>query len=127
MVISKGGGNLATHGFGIMDEMMYEVDYVCYEPEEYNCIFIDDDFIDAIIHNFLEDFKNMKTYFHNTSKLGWGLNYCGITLIPSESLENFKDIITKANNYYKSLKLESLINMISDAIKKNKFIIHYGI
>lgn len=127
MIILKGGGNLATHGFGIMDEIMYDVDYVSYEPEEYNCIFIDDDFIDAIIHNYLVDFKNMKTYFHNTSNLEWGLNYCGITLIPSESLQNFKDIITKANIHYKSFELESLIKVISDAINKNKFIIHYGI
>lgn len=125
--ILLGGGNLTTHGFGIMDEIMYNVDYVYYEPEEYSCIFINDDFIEEIIHNYLEGFKNMETYAHSTNDPGWGLNYCGITLIPPKALQKFSDIITSANNQYKSQELELLINMISEAMRENKFLIHYGI
>lgn len=118
---------MATHEFGIMNEIMYNVQYDFYEPEKYKCISVDDDLIEKIINDYLEDFKNMKTYAHNTINLVWGLNYCGITLIPPESLQKFNDIIISANKHYKSQQLQLLINKISEAIKNNKFLIHFGI
>jgi hypothetical protein len=75
---------LTKHEFGIIDEIMFNVRYDFYEPEEYNCISVNDDFIEEMLHNYLEDFKNMKVYAHTTSYPSWGLNYAGITLIPPE-------------------------------------------
>lgn len=118
---------MSIHEFGIMNEIMYNVQYEFYEPEEYNCISVDDNLIEEIINNYLEEFQNMKTYSHNTVNQGYGLDYCGITLIPPESLEKFNNIITSANKHYKSQELELLINKISEAIKNNKFLIHFGI
>ena len=40
--------------------------------------------------------------------------------------EELKSII-RANNRYQSQELEALIEVISDAIKEDKYLIHYGI
>ena len=39
----------------------------------------------------------------------------------------FRDVIIKANSQYQSQELQALIEMITDAIKKDKYLIHYGI
>ena len=51
----------------------------------------------------------------------------GVTLIPPKSLIQFRDVIIKANSQYQSQELQALIEMITDAIKKDKYLIHYGI
>ena len=53
--------------------------------------------------------------------------YGGITLIPPESLQQFSDIVTRANRHYKSQKLVLLIDMLYEAMENNKFLIHFGI
>lgn len=110
-----------------MNEIMYNVRYDFYEPEEYNCISVNDDFIEEMLHNYLEDFKKMKVYAHTTSYPAWGLNYAGITLIPPESLQQFSNIVTRANKHYKSQQLGLLIDMLYEAMENNKFLIHFGI
>lgn len=118
---------MAKHEFGIVDEIMYNVRYDFYEPEEYSCISVDDDFIDEMLHNYYEDFQKMKAYAHTTSYPIRGLNYIGITLIPPESLQQFSNIVTSANKHYKSQQLQLLLDKISKAMRDNKFLIHFGI
>ncbi len=83
--------------------------------------------IGELIIKYNEELMAIKTYFQIMTKPGKGLDYCGVTLIPPESLAQFKDIIIKANNHYQSLELKMLIEKVSDAISKNKWLIHYGI
>ncbi len=69
----------------------------------------------------------VKTYFQITTQLGQGLDYCGVTIIPPNSLKQFYDVIIQANNHYQSQELKQLIKKISNAIIENKYLIHYGI
>lgn len=118
---------MSHHEFGVMEEIMYNVRYDTYEPKKYKCISVDDEIIEEVLHNYEEKFKKMKAYIHTTSLPGYGLNYTGITLVPPESLWKFRDIIVDANRYYRSEELELLIKTIDVAIKREKFIIHFGI
>ncbi|GCD10374.1 hypothetical protein [Clostridium tagluense] len=118
---------MTKHEFGIIDFLIKDKWYVEYEPEEYNCTSVNDDLLDEIINKYVEEFTNMKTYAHILTNPMWGLNYCGITLIPPESLGKFCNIITDANNRYQSQELKLLLKKISEAIKEKKYLIHYGI
>ncbi|MDK2801654.1 MAG: hypothetical protein PWQ70_3273 [Clostridiales bacterium] len=101
--------------------------YSDYEPEKYNCISINDDLLLELIEKYNEELMKIETYFQVTTQPGHGLDYCGVTLIPPNSLIQFRDILIKANKYYQSQELRLLIEKITDAIRKNKYLIHYGI
>jgi len=118
---------LAKHEFGIIDCFEENKWYSEYEPEKYNCISVDDDLIEELIIKYNEELMALKTYFQVKAQPGTGLDYCGVTLIPPESLIRFREIIIKANEHYQSQELELLIGKISNAISKNKYLIHYGI
>ena len=116
-----------SHEFGIIDYIEENKDYT-YEPEKYNCISVDGDLIDEIYHKgFGSKMKKLETFAYNTNRPYKDLSYYGITLIPPKSLTEFLNIVTEENLDCKSEELEVLINKISDAIKENKWIIHYGI
>lgn len=114
---------MAKHEFGIIKDLKKGYEYCEYEPERYSCISVDDDLIEPLMKEFLI----MKTYFHNTSKPKFGLNYIGITLIPQESLKQFREIIISTKYFNQSPELIDLANLISKAINENKYIIHYGL
>ncbi len=118
---------MAKHEFGIIDSCEENKWYSEYEPEKYNCISVSDDLIEKLIVTYEKELMAIKTYFQVTTKPGRGLDYCGVTIIPPESLKQFRDVIIKANNEYQYQELEALIEKISDAIKNDKYIIHYGI
>lgn len=118
---------MAKHEFGIIDSFEENKWYSDYEPKKYNCISVNDDLIEELIIKYNEELMAIKTYFQVTSQPGTGLDYCGVTLIPPESLKHFRGIIIKANSHYQSQELESLIEMVSSAISENKYLIHYGI
>ncbi len=115
------------HQFGIID-YLEEYDEYNYEPEKYNCVFVDDDFLGEIYHaGFKNKIEKLETFAHNTNRPFKDLAYYGITLIPPKSLKYFLDIIVEENVSYKSKELDMLIDKISIAIKENKWMIHYGI
>ena len=118
---------MAKHEFGIINSFEENKWYSEYEPEKYNCISVNDDLIEQLIINYDEELKSIKTYFQITTQPGYGLDYCGVTLIPPESLKQFRDIIIKFNSQYQSQELEALIEVISDAMSRSKYVIHYGI
>ena len=101
-----------SHEFGIIDSIEENKDYT-YEPENHK--------------GFGSKMKKLETFAHNTNRPYKDLSYYGITLIPPKSLTEFLNIVTEENLDCKSEELEVLINKISDAIKENKWIIHYGI
>jgi hypothetical protein len=116
-----------NHEFGIID-FLEEYNEDEYEPKKYNCISVDDDFLSEVYYDGLKNkIKYLDTFAHNTNRPSKDLAYYGITLIPPTSLKYFLDIITEANIKHKSKELEMLRGKISEAIKKDKWMIHYGI
>jgi len=118
---------LAKHEFGIIDSFEENKWYSNYEPEKYNCISVSDDLIEELIIKYNEELTAIKTYFQVTTQPGTGLDYYGVTLIPPESLRQFRKVIVKANDHCQSQELKLLIEKISDAISKDRYLIHYGI
>ncbi len=109
---------MAKHEFGIMKTAPAKGKrYDKYEPQKYNCISVDDIHLEDIV----EKFCIIDTYWHTTDIKGKGIEYCGITLIPPESLDAFLDVIR--NN----ADLSELYNLAETAKKENKWIIHFGL
>ncbi|NLT95378.1 MAG: hypothetical protein GXW85_07580 [Clostridia bacterium] len=118
---------MAKHEFGIIDSFEENKWYSEYEPEKFNCISVSDHLIEDLIEKYNEELRGIKTYFQVSTQPGTGLDYCGVTLIPPKSLMQFRDIIIKADTQFQSQELQALIEILNDAIKRGKYLIHYGI
>jgi len=112
-----------VHEFGIIDDCSSKKDYSGYTPQKYNCISVDDDIIQSLHH----DLSIMKTFFHSLDRPEYGLAYCGITLIPHESLTIFYDAVTSSSCFKQSVELSELAAEIIQAKEQKKYMIHYGI
>ena len=111
---------MAKHEFGIMQKDPKEKErFDTYEPERYNCIVIDDEYIEPI----LMDLQGVNCYWHTLKKAEMGLAYCGITLIPPKSMNTFIGILSSQNKE----EYISLISLANQAKGHNKYIIHFGI
>lgn len=120
----RGKINLIKAEFGIIDKIEKDKDYSEYEPHRYHCVFIDDD---AYINDWWNQLILMKTYFHNLNRPEMGLARWGVTLIPLESLGAFQDIVISDKRINKDKQLVLLAEKIEQAIRENKYMIHYGI
>ena len=70
---------MAKHEFGIMQNAPQRgVRYDEYEPWKYNCISVNDDYLEDVAANF----NHIDCYWHTLDVKGKGIAYCGITLIP---------------------------------------------
>ena len=109
---------MPIHEFGIMQNtpMPGEI-YKEYQPERYNCIEVDDTYIE----NIMEKLNDLTFYWNSIDRKNKGLAYCGITLIPPETCERLA-AITAAEPH-----LLNLTNMLISAHKEHKFMIHFGI
>ena len=111
---------MSKHNFGIMNNKpMNEERFDEYEPNKYNCISVDDDFIESI----LSELQNVNCYWHTLQNKGDGLAYCGITLIPPESMDSLKDILLLQDK----IEYKDLISLVNKAKEENKYIIHFVI
>jgi hypothetical protein len=111
---------MAKHEFGILETAPEsEACYDTYEPDKYNCIAVDDVYIEPL----LEKLSLLDTYSHGISRPIKGLEYTGITLIPPTSLPQFKNIIASTSQ----AELHVLSNKIDGAMLRYKFMIHYGL
>lgn len=111
---------MAKHEFGIMQNTPKPAErFDSSEPDKYNCITIDDDFIEEI----LIDLENINTYWHTLQVPGKGLAYCGITLIPPESMNKLIKILSSQIN----IEYKPFIDLANQAKEENKYIIHFGI
>ena len=93
------------------------VRYDEYEPWEYNCISVDDEWLEDIVANFC----HIDFYWHTLDVKGKGLAYCGITLIPPSSIGEFIEVIKGI------FELSELKDLAKKALRENKWIIHYGL
>ncbi|WP_312648942.1 hypothetical protein [Aminipila sp.] len=81
---------MPRHEFGIMQSKPIKgVRFDRYEPEKYNCISINDDFIEPLLTELL----HIDFYWHTIDVPGKGLAYFGITLIPPESLDSLINVL----------------------------------
>ena len=109
---------MAKHNFGIMEYIpVHGERYDNYEPWHYSCICVDDDFIEPL----LSKFGSIDLFWHSVDVPGKGLAYCGITLIPPESIDAMIQIIDKIP------ELSHLEKLLSGARAQNKYVIHFGI
>ena len=111
---------MSVHNFGIMKKQPTNQErFDKYEPDKYSCIVVDDDFIEPI----LIDLQSIDCYFHTLKNKGKGIAYCGITLIPPESMERFREILLMKDR----IEYTELISLLDKGIKENRYIIHFGI
>ncbi|MGE7111474.1 hypothetical protein [Lysinibacillus sp. NPDC047702] len=116
------------HEFGIVACIEKDKEYIDYEPEKYDCISVDGDLIDELYSkDFGKKIDKLKTFAHNTNRPYNNLANFGITLIPPSSHKQFLTIVSEANDEYKSEELEELMKKIAEAIKEDKWMIHFGV
>lgn len=109
---------MPAHEFGIMDKPpKVHRRYDSYEPQKFNCISVNDDYIMPL----LEKLTLLKTYWHTLDRAEIGLAYYGITLIPPESLDTFIDLI------YNKSELSDLTTLLIKARDSDSYVIHFGI
>lgn len=109
---------MAYHEFGIMQTPPQNSKrYDKYEPDKYNCISINDEYID----NILEKLSELDLYWHTLDVSGKGIANCGITLIPPTQMQKF---ILLIENTFELCELKELL---SKAYNENKWIIHFGV
>ena len=109
---------MAKHEFGIMEAPPEKgVRYDEYEPQKFNLISVNDDYLEDII----EEFDHIDFYWHTTDIKSKGICYVGITLIPPEALSSFAEVINGRNG------LSELYALTMNAKSENKWIIHFGL
>ena len=113
---------MLTAEFGIIEDIGETQEY-SYTPEKYQCICIDDAYID----DWWDKLVLLKTYFHSLDRPEFELARWGITLIPPESLSGFQEIVLSDRRINKDIHLRELADKVNDAINRNKFMIHFGI
>ena len=109
---------MAKHEFGIMQNAPEQgMRYDEYEPQKYNCISVDDDYVEDIDANL----NNIDFFWHTLEWPAKGIAYTGITLIPSTSLQAFIDVIKDV------IELNELKELLGKALAEDKWIIHFGL
>lgn len=109
---------MARHEFGIMQNApAHGRRYDEYEPQKYNCVSVNDDYLEDIVANF----NHIDFYWHTLDVKGKGIAYCGITLIPPCSIQAFIDVIKDIT------ALHELRKLLEKALAANKWIIHFGL
>ena len=113
--------------FEIINDFDEKKDYTGYHPEKYSCVAIDDD---LYLNDWWSDLSRIDTlnvYSKGVLQPQKALSRWGITIIPPKSLTNFLDIVAKDKRYKKDANLVALAAMIDEAIKEQKYVIHYGV
>lgn len=111
---------MAYHEFGIIEEDPIECQrFDEYEPLKFGCIKINDDYIEPLS----SEFQTICCYWHTLKYPEMNLAYCGITLIPPESIDSF---ISVFKSYYTE-QYNEIIFLFEQAKIRDKYIIHFGI
>ncbi len=108
---------MPKHEFGIMQPPPEPYKrYDDYTPEKYNCISVDDAFIEQTASVFREP-----CYWHTLKRLEKGLAYYGVTIIPPQSAGKFAELLEDNS------ELAELKSLLTEAKSQNQFVIHFGI
>jgi len=110
---------MATHEFGIMDRDPRPGEwYSDYQPEKYHCVYVDD----AYLEEELDRFADIPCYWQTLDQPGKGLDYCGVTLIPPESIPALLRALRGLEEGF-----WDVIPLLDRAAREKKFVIHFGI
>lgn len=112
-----------THEFGVLELQNRQLSYDTYAPERYDCVSVDGEWVDG----FIDKLKHMRTYSHSYNRPGYGLEECGVTLIPHESLALFYQVVKATMYTNESEQLNQLVAKITQAQVEKKDIIHFGL
>lgn len=112
-----------VHDFGIIDHFDPQNDYEGYTPELYGCVSVDDDYLD----DWWDSLARMNTYFCTYTRPEHGLARYAITLIPPESLEILYNTVKSDPLFAERPDLPPLLRRIEQAMRENKWMIHYGV
>ena len=111
---------MAYHEFGIIENAPKKYQrFDKYDPEKFKLIKINDDFIEPL----LPEFQYIRCYWHTLKCSGMNLAYCGITLIPPESVDSFISIF----NRHRKEPYNEIIALFEKAKIRDKYVFHYGI
>ena len=109
---------MAKHEFGIMPiAPKAGKRYDEYKPQKYNCIFVDDDYVEKID----PDLASVDFYWHTTDHPAKGIAYTGITLIPPTSMATFTEVIRGIDGF------RELEDLLEKAQSENKWVFHFGL
>lgn len=109
---------MPKHEFGIMQSHPISGKrYDDYEPQKYDCISIDDAYIEPLLSQLAE----INMYWHTLDVRGRGLAYCGVTLIPPFSIDSILLLLSDREEY------AELTQLLLRAKTDDKFVIHFGI
>ncbi|AZT89953.1 hypothetical protein ELD05_04390 [Caldicellulosiruptor changbaiensis] len=111
--------------FGIIDVIDKNKDYCEYEPEKYDCVYVN---CDIVLDWCEEGLKQMKTYIGGGfEKSFYGLDVNGVSLIPPESLHVFEKVVESDPRTKEDQSLKELLEKIKKAKEENKYMICYGV
>lgn len=109
---------MAKHEFGLMEtDPVPGVRYDEYEPQKYNCISIDDDYLESLLPELAE----FVFFWHTLDRPEKGLAYYGITLIPPSSMGDVLAVLGDLEFFV------PLRELLTKAKAEGRFIIHFGI
>ena len=109
---------MPKHEFGIMQNAPKpRKRYDEYEPQKYNCISVDDYYIE----NIGTRLNSVDFYWHTLDMPAKGIAYTGITLIPPTSIQMLIAIIKDIDG------LNELKGLLQKAFSENKWVIHFGL
>lgn len=114
---------MITNEFGILEPPSPNDIFEDYEPEKYNCIYIDDDYID----DWYAYIADIDTFYGSLAYPGKGLDRHGITLIPPESLTPFITVLQDDTRISTDKSIADLLNLLCTAKDSCKYIIHFGV
>lgn len=112
-----------THEFGVLDPPNRQASYDTYTPEHFDCVSVDGEWVDR----FIDELKHMRTYSHSYDRPGFGLEECGVTIIPHESLALFDQVVKAILYMHEFEQLNRLVLKIAQAQVEKKDMIHYGL
>lgn len=112
-----------VHDFGIVEDLSALPEEIAYEPEKYGCVWIDDDYLDG----WQPRLALIPTFFHTPDRPERGLARYGITLIPPASLPALEEILLSEPKLKTDEQLVELSRVIREAIRRQKYVIHFGV
>ena len=109
---------MLKHQFGLMmADLEPEQIFEEYEPDKYDCIAVDDEYVQAVA----EKLAGVRVYWHSLDRPESGLAYHGITLIPPESMAEVIEAVRDVP------EMRRLMEMLVVAERERKFVIHFGV
>lgn len=109
---------MATHEFGILPQAPAPGQrYDSYEPEQYRCISIDNEALAPV----LAELDRIPTFWHTLDLPCFGLNACGVTLLPPSSFDPILSAIQP------QARLDALRTLLLSAKAADRYIIHFGL